>query len=299
MNIVFTTPNFADFPCPRLEGRQCGCTAYCGKYLGMKNNVTVAAAHALQGEPSELSDAEKLGYELQGVIIDVEQGHGFDATCLETIKRVRDALSRRTVPQNHSELSDAEIYSNWCKTLVTALKRLSFAAQTTGGTAGPDSELMAAIVQAEEAMSMKSTASALSRRTVPDAVKRNYVGIGELERSGYIPAGSAAEREATVPDAAPELLSEAPVAWLVEAQSVFADMTGHRKVVYGAPPDAGPNVKVTPLYAAPDQDKRDAARYRFIKDVPHTLEVHDVLAYQLNSIMDDVIDAAMQSGEKK
>ena len=30
-----------------------------------------------------------------------------------------------------------------------ALKRLSFAAQTTGGTAGPDDELMAAIGQAE------------------------------------------------------------------------------------------------------------------------------------------------------
>jgi hypothetical protein len=36
--------------------------------------------------------------------------------------------------------------------LMAALKRLSFAAQTTGGTAGPDAELMAAIQQAQEAI---------------------------------------------------------------------------------------------------------------------------------------------------
>lgn len=36
--------------------------------------------------------------------------------------------------------------------LRNALKRLSFLAQTTGGTAGPDAELQAAIAQAQEAL---------------------------------------------------------------------------------------------------------------------------------------------------
>jgi len=37
-------------------------------------------------------------------------------------------------------------------TLREALERLSFAAQTTGGVAGPDPELMAAIEQAAQAL---------------------------------------------------------------------------------------------------------------------------------------------------
>jgi hypothetical protein len=38
----------------------------------------------------------RLAMELMGVVIDVEQGHGFDAVCLETIKRVRDELLIRS-----------------------------------------------------------------------------------------------------------------------------------------------------------------------------------------------------------
>ena len=33
-----------------------------------------------------------LFYELDGVVIDVTHGNGFDGVCLNTIKRVRDAL---------------------------------------------------------------------------------------------------------------------------------------------------------------------------------------------------------------
>lgn len=35
---------------------------------------------------------QTLSFELLGVIIDTEQGHGFDPVCLDTIKRVRDQL---------------------------------------------------------------------------------------------------------------------------------------------------------------------------------------------------------------
>lgn len=45
-------------------------------------------------------------------------------------------------------------------TLAAALKRLTFAARTSGGTAGPDAELMAACAQAEDALSMGSAGRA-------------------------------------------------------------------------------------------------------------------------------------------
>ena len=45
--------------------------------------------------------------------------------------------------------------------LIQALKRLSFAAQTSGGTAGPDSELMAAIANAEQAVSLVSISQSI------------------------------------------------------------------------------------------------------------------------------------------
>ena len=52
---------------------------------------------------------------------------------------------------------DPVCHTTGCRSLVlaAALKRLSFAAQTTGGTAGPDAELVAAIEQAEHALLAK------------------------------------------------------------------------------------------------------------------------------------------------
>jgi hypothetical protein len=38
-------------------------------------------------------DLRDLSYELKGVILDVENGNGFDEICLNTIKRVQAALS--------------------------------------------------------------------------------------------------------------------------------------------------------------------------------------------------------------
>lgn len=40
----------------------------------------------------DITNAERLSYELLGVIIDVEEGNGFDNVCLRTIKRVREEL---------------------------------------------------------------------------------------------------------------------------------------------------------------------------------------------------------------
>lgn len=37
-------------------------------------------------------DVKMLAYELMGVIVDVEEGDGFDQVCLDTIKRVQNQL---------------------------------------------------------------------------------------------------------------------------------------------------------------------------------------------------------------
>lgn len=39
------------------------------------------------------SNNRRLSYELLGVLVDIEQGSGFDSVCLNTIKRVHDTLA--------------------------------------------------------------------------------------------------------------------------------------------------------------------------------------------------------------
>jgi hypothetical protein len=46
--------------------------------------------------PCPPEDLRQLGYELDGVIIDTEQGGGFDAVCLNTVKRVRRRIAELT-----------------------------------------------------------------------------------------------------------------------------------------------------------------------------------------------------------
>jgi hypothetical protein len=65
--------------------------------------------------------------------------------------------------------SDEQSYLHWCQTLITALKRLSLAAQTTGGTAGPDAELQAAIAEAERAMSLGACSAAIDKAEAAQA----------------------------------------------------------------------------------------------------------------------------------
>lgn len=46
-----------------------------------------------------------LGYELEGVITDVEKGSGFDQVCLGTVKRVRNELAARGWRPGHPPAS--------------------------------------------------------------------------------------------------------------------------------------------------------------------------------------------------
>lgn len=81
--------------------------------------------------------------------------------------------------------------------LGAALRRLSFAAQTTGGTDGPDAELQSAIGQAEQALSLGGIWQAMSATAEPVlfihpdtfAMDNAHVGAWKPghELTGYIP----------------------------------------------------------------------------------------------------------------
>lgn len=55
-----------------------------------------ANAEMFKAERADMESLKRqcqtLSFELLGVVIDTEQGHGFDPVCLDTIKRVRDQL---------------------------------------------------------------------------------------------------------------------------------------------------------------------------------------------------------------
>lgn len=72
--------------------------------------------------------------------------------------RLWNRVSALTAPQPDRVAGQ---YLPMCQSLIKALKRLSFAAQTSGGTAGQDEELCAAISNAEEALSMTAVARAI------------------------------------------------------------------------------------------------------------------------------------------
>lgn len=81
--------------------------------------------------------------------------------CLRAVAEDGTQPPTATPQQAKDEPSNEAVVSNWCKELVAALKRLSFAAQTSGGTAGRDDELCEAIAQAEKAMSIAAVGRAL------------------------------------------------------------------------------------------------------------------------------------------
>lgn len=81
-----------------------------------------------------------------------EQWEAWQAATAALQKRIEELEADQPLPE--------QFYLNYIRTLQSALKRLSFAAQTSGGTAGKDDELMAAIEQAGEALKFKTAAQA-------------------------------------------------------------------------------------------------------------------------------------------
>ena len=76
-------------------------------------------------------------------------------------KSVQKRLETQQPVTGEPVQADSSEYLRVIASLGAALRRLSFAAQTTGGTAGPDAELQSAIGQAEQALSMGGIGQAM------------------------------------------------------------------------------------------------------------------------------------------
>lgn len=90
----------------------------------------------------------------------------------ETIRQLRAAIQQTEAQQpatGEPVQADSSEHLRVIASLGAALRRLSFAAQTTGGTDGPDAELQSAIGQAEQALSLGGIWQAMS--ATPEPVK--------------------------------------------------------------------------------------------------------------------------------
>lgn len=97
-----------------------------------------------------------------------------DFNCIgDYITAVVDVFKERLAAQQPATgepvQADSSEHLRVVASLGDALRRLSFAAQTTGGTAGPDAELQSAIGQAEQALSLGGIWQAMS--ATPEPVK--------------------------------------------------------------------------------------------------------------------------------
>ena len=83
-------------------------------------------------------------------------------------RQMREAMKHAQQPVTPASVqADSSEHLRVIASLGAALRRLSFAAQTTGGTDGPDAELQSAIGQAEQALSLGGIGQAMFATTEP------------------------------------------------------------------------------------------------------------------------------------
>lgn len=93
--------NAIDLLLAEVEGHRAARIAYANEFApdaeGLPDTGNIHAnIRKLKAElKAAAADKRRLSLELAGVIIDVEQGHGFDDVCLATIKRIEAALAQR------------------------------------------------------------------------------------------------------------------------------------------------------------------------------------------------------------
>ena len=141
---------------------------------------------------------------------------------------IRAALAQQPATTEPVQADSSE-HLRVIASLGAALRRLSFAAQTTGGTDGPDAELQSAIGQAEQALSLGGIWQAMSATSEPVAWMASYVD----------PIGNDHVYVTSHHDLAVE-----------------NDMHGTPRPLYTHP---APSV--------PDEVVRDAERYRYLRDI--------------------------------
>lgn len=85
----------------------------------------------------------------------------------QKMRALRTAIQQAEAKTDEPVQADSSGPLRVIASLGAALRRLSFAAQTTGGTDGPDAELQSAIGQAEQALSMGGIGQAMFATTEP------------------------------------------------------------------------------------------------------------------------------------
>jgi hypothetical protein len=94
----------------------------------------------------------------------------WDRRATDALANLRTAIQQAEAQQpatGEPVQADSSEHLRVIASLGAALRRLSFAAQTTGGTAGPDTELQSAIGQAEQALSLGGIWQAMSATGEP------------------------------------------------------------------------------------------------------------------------------------
>lgn len=98
-------------------------------------------------------------------------------TIMHLLPLEQAALGTHPQPAAPESADDSDGLLRVIASMGAALRRLSFAAQTSGGTAGPDAELMAAIGQAQQALSLGGIGAAMfacqATPAVPEDVARD------------------------------------------------------------------------------------------------------------------------------
>jgi hypothetical protein len=88
----------------------------CKEALEQNDNLLTIAymSGVAEGKSKALEALKMAGYELDGVIADVEKFDGFDDVCLQTIKRVRSTIEEALATNKESSLVQPAQEHNFC-----------------------------------------------------------------------------------------------------------------------------------------------------------------------------------------
>lgn len=130
------------------------------------NGVGIAAQQPATGEPTpqDVVDAFEKARAGSDKPVGILRGVRAVMRLLPDLKPAPDPIAPATPEPVQADSSE---HLRVIASLGAALRRLSFAAQTTGGTDGPDAELQSAIGQAEQALSLGGIWQAMSATGEP------------------------------------------------------------------------------------------------------------------------------------
>lgn len=204
-------------------------------------------------------------------------------------RRATDALAnlRIAIQQPEPVVPDNSEHLRVIASLGAALRQLSFAAQTTGGTNGPDAELQSAIGQAEQALSLGGIWQAMSATGEPvdfpaGAIVNGRTLMDRIEAYPFESEGGDLRMcsdwhelrrcfehlaDYVSPRPAPSVLKDDQIAALVnkvrDIAHMFHDHQSLRERIA---------IELVPALKASQEVKSNAERYRWLREQNESLE---------------------------